>query len=109
MCRALQVLCVAEDESALAALKHAAVSAEWELTRGATDEAGAIAQLHEERPHVLVTIGPFERLVRAAIEANPAILVIADRDIPCAGVVITSMEEVRDAVKRRPAPGGPVR
>ena len=32
----------------MAELKRAAVSAEWELTPGTTDEAVALAQVHEE-------------------------------------------------------------
>jgi hypothetical protein len=109
MCRALKVLCVAESVSTLAELERETVSADWELARGATDEATAVAQLHEERPHVLVVFGPFERFVRVARDAYPAIRVIADRDLPGASVVVASIKEVRDAVSRRPSPGGPVR
>jgi hypothetical protein len=46
VCRALKVLCVAEDPAALAELKRATVSAEWELAPGATTEQEAIRQLH---------------------------------------------------------------
>lgn len=38
MCRALKVLCVTEDPEGLAALKRAAVSADWELAPGAARE-----------------------------------------------------------------------
>ena len=109
MCRALKVLCIAEDGDALAALKAATVSAEWELTTGATADEEALRQLHEERPHVVVAFGAFEEFVRTALEAYPAIRVIADRDLPGASVVATSLEEVRGAVMGRPRPGGPVR
>ncbi len=109
MCRALTVLCVAEDPGTLAALKRAAVSAEWELAPGATTEAEALEQLHAERPHVLVVFGPFEGLVRAAREAYPFLRIVADRDLPGATVVAASLEEVRGAVKGLPRPGGPVR
>jgi hypothetical protein len=109
MCRALKVLCVAEDATALSELKRAAVSAEWELAPGAVDDAAALAQLHEERPHVLVLFGSFERLASAARDAYPSIRIVADRDLPGADVVVAAVDEVRAAVLGRPAPGGPVR
>ena len=105
MCRALKVLCVAQDAEGLGVLKRATVSAEWELAPGATDEDEAIRQLHAERPHVVVVFGPFPRLVERALEAYPSLRVISDRDMAGA-VVVGSSEEVRDAVTR---PDGPVR
>jgi hypothetical protein len=108
MCRALKVLCVAEDPEALAKLKRAAVSAEWELTPGATGPEEAVRQLHEERPHVVVVFGAFERFVRQAIEAYPALRVVADRDGPGDVTVVGSLDEVRSAVWGRSRPG-PVR
>ena len=108
MCRAVVVLCVAPDAAALAALKRATVSSEWELAPGATDEAGAVGQIDAERPHVLVVFGAFERLVALARERFPAMRIVTDRDAPGATVVATSLEEVRGLVKGLPAPGGPV-
>jgi hypothetical protein len=108
MCRALKVLCVAADPDALMTLKRAAVSSEWELAPGATDEAGAVGQLDAERPHVLVAFGPFERMVALASERFPGMRIVTDRDTPGATVVATSLEEVRGLVKGLPAPGGPV-
>jgi len=108
VCRAVKVLCVAPDAEALAALKRATVSAEWELAPGATDETGAVGQIDAERPHVLVVFGPFERLVALASERFPAMRIVTDRDAPGATVVATSLEEVRGLVKGLPAPGGPV-
>ena len=108
MCRALKVLCVAEDGSALAELKRAAVSAEWELAPGATTEEDAISQLHAERPHVLVAFGSFPSLVERALEAFPFLRVVADRAGPGA-VAVASLEQVRAAVKPSDGPGGPVR
>jgi hypothetical protein len=101
-------MCVAEDPVALAALKRAAVSGEWELTAGATDEPAALQQLHEERPHVVVVFGPFEAFVSTAIEAYPALRVVSDREAPGAGAVVGGLGEVREAVLGRPRPGGPV-
>lgn len=109
MCRALKVLCVAANEDALSELKRATVSVDWELAAGATTEEAALAQLREERPHVVVVFGPFERFVAAAREAYPFVRIVADRDQPGATVVATSLEEVRGAVKGLPRPGGPVR
>ena len=45
MCRALKVLCVAEDDDTLRALQRATVSVEWELAGGATNEPDAIGQI----------------------------------------------------------------
>ena len=107
MCRALKVLCVAGDRSALAELKRAAVSAEWELAPGATTEEEAIRQLHAERPHVLVAFGSFPRLVERALEAYPFLRVVSDRESPGA-VAVASLDRVRAAVKPSDGPGGPV-
>src|SRR5438067_1657891 len=79
VCRALKVLCVAPSDDELAALKLAAVSAEWELARGATDELSAMAQIDVERPHVLIAFGPFARLVELSRERFPAMRIITDR------------------------------
>jgi len=108
VCRALKVLCIATDADSLRALKRAAASTEWELVAGATDEAEALRQLHEERPHVVVVFGPFEGFVARALEAYPALRVVTDRDLGDASVVVASRDEVRAAVLGRPRPGGPV-
>jgi hypothetical protein len=108
VCRALKVLCVAGDRSALAELRRATVSAEWELAPGATTEDDAIRQLHAERPHVLVVFGSFPTLVERALEAYPSLRVITDRATPGA-VAVGSLEQVRVAVKPSNGPGGPVR
>lgn len=109
MCRALKVLCLAPDAEALAALKRAAVSADWELAPGATGEEAALEQLYGERPHVVVVFGPFEGFIARAREAYPFLRIVTDRDQPGATVVATSLEEVRGAVQGLPRPGGPVR
>jgi hypothetical protein len=109
VCRALKVLCVAEDAEALARLKRASVSSEWELVGGATDEADAIRQLHEERPHVVVVFGPYAGFVERALEAYPALRVVSDRAIRGSSAVVGVLEEVRGAVLGRSRPGGPVR
>ncbi len=109
MCRALLVLCVAEDPEALAALKRATVSADWELAPGATSVEEALRQLREGRPHVVVVFGGFDGFVASAREAYPGLRIVTDRDLPGATVVATSLEEVRGAVKGLPRPGGPVR
>jgi hypothetical protein len=108
MCRALKVLCVAEDDAALAALKTAAVSAEWELVHGATDQTGALTQIDLERPHVLVAFGDYEKLIALAAERFPGMRIVADRSVPGVAAVAASLDEVRGLVKGT-APGGPVR
>lgn len=108
MCRALKVLCLATDGPSLAALRAAAVSAEWELTPGATTETDALALIDVERPHVLVAFGPFEALVALVRERFPGMRIVSDRDAPGASAVATSLDEVRGSVKELPGPGGPV-
>lgn len=109
MCRALKVLCVASDRDALADVKRAAVSAEWELAPGATTEDDALVQLDAEQPHVLVVFGEFEGLVSRAREDRPYLRIVCDRELPGATVVVRRPEEIHDAVKGLPRPGGPVR
>jgi hypothetical protein len=108
VCRALIVLCVAQDTASLGPLKAATVSAEWELAPGATSETDALAQIDAERPHVLVIFGPYERVVDLARERFPGMRIVSDRDMPGATVVATSLEEVRGLVMGLPRPGGPV-
>jgi hypothetical protein len=108
MCRALKVLCVATDAGSLSALKSATVSAEWELAPGATNEADAVGQIDAERPHIMVVFGPYDRLIALARERFPAIRIVADRDVPGATAVATSMEDVRGLVMSAPRPGGPI-
>ena len=108
MCRALIVLCVAEDEASLRALKSATVSAGWELAGGATEMRQALDQIDVERPHVLVVFGPYEDLVRVVRERFPAMRIVTDRDAPGATAVAASLDEVRGLVIELPRPGGPV-
>jgi hypothetical protein len=103
------VLCVAPDEASLAELRRAAVSAEWELAPGALTEADAIGAIDAERPHVVVVFGAFDRLVALVAERFPAVRIVADRDLPGATAVATSLSEVRGLVKELPRPGGPIR
>jgi hypothetical protein len=109
MCRAITVLCVATDDDSLRALKAAAVSAEWELAPGATNEADAIGQIDAERPHALVAFGPYERLIELTRERFPGMRIVSDRDAPGASAVAASLEEVRGLLQERPRPGGPIR
>jgi hypothetical protein len=107
MCRSLLVMCVAPDDAALAELRAAAVGAEWELTDGAIDERVALDLIDARRPHVLVVTGPFEGLVELVRSRFPAMRIVADRDLPGATAVASSLSEVRGLVLG-PRPGGPV-
>jgi hypothetical protein len=109
MCRALKVLCVASDRQALMDLKRAAVSAEWELAPGAITKDDALAQLEAERPDVLVVFGEFEAVVSLVRGDRPSMRIVCDRELPGATVVVERPEEIRDAVRALPRPGGPVR
>jgi len=104
----LKVMCVAEDAPALSALKQAAVSAEWELTPGATDERAALDQVDVERPHVLVVFGAFPLLLRLVGERFPGMRLISDRPADGVAAVAGTLEEVRLLVLGMPKPGGPV-
>jgi len=109
MCRALTVLCVAPDRERLADLKRAAVSAEWELAPGATDDGSALQQLEDEHPHVVVVVGEgLEGFVAEARRRLPFLRIVADRAIPGATVTVSRLDEVRDAVRGLPRPGGPI-
>jgi hypothetical protein len=109
MCRAVKVLCVAQDAAGLEALKRASVAAEWELCPGATDLAGALDQIDAEQPHHLVAFGPFEELVTLVAGRFPGMRIVTDRDAPGATAVAPSMEDVRGLLREQPRPGGPVR
>ena len=109
MCRAVTVLCVAADAESLDALKHAAVGAEWELAPGATTAEEALRQLDDTQAHVLVVAGEHAALVRAARERYPGLRIVADTDVSEANVVVASLGDVREAIRRLPRPGGPVR
>jgi hypothetical protein len=108
MCRALKVLCVATDAASLEALRRAAVSADWELTPGATNETDALGLVDVERPHVVVAFGPYERLVALVSERLPGTRIVTDRDAPGADAVAASLGEVRGLVSAMPHPGGPI-
>lgn len=108
MCRARTILCVATDRASLVALKSATVSAEWELSPGATDLREALDQIDAERPHVLVAFGPFEELVTLVAERFPGMRIVTDRDAPGATDVATSLDDVRELLQS-PRPGGPIR
>jgi hypothetical protein len=107
VCRAMKVLCVAEDDDRLAALKRACVSVEWELATGATDERSAMDQIDVERPHVMVVFGSFDRLVELTRERFPGMRIITDRETQGATAVADGPEAVRDLIKGMPRPAGP--
>ncbi len=110
MCRALQVLCAAPDREALLALKRAAVSKEYELTGGATDEADLLKQVEELSPDAVVVdarlAGALER-IRALYPSLKLVAVGAEAD--AADVWVADAGEARAAVLGLPRPGGPVR
>jgi len=109
MCRAVKVLCVAEDAEGLRALQQAVVAADWELCPGATDTAAALDQIDVERPHALVAFGPFEELLALVAERFPGMRIVTDHATTVtAAVVVDAMSEARAALRRQPRPGGPI-
>jgi hypothetical protein len=57
---------------------------------------------------VIVVSGGFDAFVRRAVDAYPSLRVIADHAVEGAAAVVSSLDEVRDAVLGRSRPG-PVR
>jgi hypothetical protein len=108
VCRAVKVLCVAEDADGLRALKQAVVAAEWELTAGATDAPSALDQIDVERPHAMVVFGPFEEMVALVADRFPGMRIVADRPMGGATAVVEELSDARAALRARPRPGGPV-
>ena len=96
------------DGRVIAPTSTAAVSAEWELTPGATNEIDALGLIDSERPHAMVVFGAFERLVALVRERFPGMRIVTDRDTPGTTAVATSLEEVRGLVLGLPRPGGPI-
>jgi hypothetical protein len=107
MCRAVKILCVAEDDARLAELRAASVGAEWELCAGATDAEEARRQLESEHPQQIVVFGAFDDLIALVAERAPWVRIVSDRDAPGA-VVATSLEDVRGLLAGMPRPGGPI-
>jgi hypothetical protein len=108
VCRAVKVLCVADDEESLKALRFAVTAAEWELTPGATTEVDALGVIDAERPHAVVAFGDYDRLVSLVRERFPAMRIVTDRDAPGASAVARSRDDVREVLRSLARPGGPI-
>ena len=108
MCRAVKVLCVATDDEALRALRHATTAVEWELTSGATNETDALGVIDAERPHAVVVFGSFETLVALVRDRFPAMRIVTDRDAPGTSAVASSRDDVREVLRSLARPGGPI-
>lgn len=108
MCRAMKVLCVAQDDEALEALRRATTAAEWELTPGATNEIDALGLVDAERPHAMVAFGSYGELVWLVRDRFPAMRIVTDRDLPGASAVASSRDDVRDLLRSLARPGGPI-
>lgn len=108
VCRAVKVLCVADDEESLSALRRATTAAEWELTSGATSEIDALAVVDVERPHAVVAFGDFGGLVSLVRERFPAMRIVTDRTTPGANAVAASRDDVRELLRSLARPGGPI-
>ncbi len=108
VCRAVTVLCVAEDEGSLRALRLATTAAEWELTQGATNDVDALGVIDAERPHAVVAFGPYAQLVALVRERFPAMRIVTDRDTPGANAVAPTRHDVREVLRALARPGGPI-
>jgi hypothetical protein len=108
VCRAVKVLCVAEDEGSLRALRLATTAAEWELTQGATNDVDALGVIDAERPHAVVAFGPYAPLIALVRERFPAMRIVTDRDTPGANAVAPTRDDVREVLRALARPGGPI-
>lgn len=108
MCRAVKVLCVAGDDEALEALRHATTAADWELTPGATNETDALGLIDAERPHAMVAFGMYGQLVSLVRDRFPAMRIVTDRDTPGTSAVASSRDDVRDLLRSLGRQGGPI-
>jgi hypothetical protein len=108
VCRALKVLCVADDAPSLDALRRATIAAEWELTPGATNETDALATIDAERPQSIVVFGPHDAFVALVRERFPAMRIVTDRETEGASAVARSHEDVRSVLRTLARPGGPI-
>ena len=98
-CRALTVLCAAADPARLAALKRAAVAAEWEVVGGASSIDDLLVQLAERRPNVLVLdSGLGEDAALRARTIVPHARIVSLGPLPGADAVATALERIRDAI-----------
>jgi hypothetical protein len=61
-----------------------------------------------ERPYAMVVFGPYEQLVSLVRERFPAMRIVTDRDTPGASAVVTSRDDVREALRSLARPGGPI-
>jgi hypothetical protein len=108
VCRALKILCVADDEASLRALRQATTAAEWELTPGATNDTDVLALIDAERPQTVVVFGDHDALVALVRERFPAMRIVTDREAAGASAVAPSHEDVRTVLRALARPGGPV-
>jgi hypothetical protein len=108
MCRALRVLCVADDEASLRTLRRATTAAEWELTPGATNDTDALAVIDVERPQTMVVFGEHQALVALVRDRFPAMRIVTDREAAGASAVAPSHEDVRTVLRALARPSGPV-
>lgn len=110
MCRALRVLCAADDPDALARLKRAVVSSSWELVGGAVGIDQLVREASELGPDVVVIFGLSGAARAVRPTAGRARVVVVGAEGPAgADATAPSLEEARSAILGIPRPGGPVR
>jgi hypothetical protein len=98
MCTAARVLCAAPDSESLAALKGAAIGAEWEVAGGATSVDKVLAHVRTWLPYVLVFDARLGRdLGRRAAALHPGLRTVSVGEAD-ADLTVGSLEEVRGAV-----------
>ena len=106
-CTAPTVVCVAPDRDSLAALKRAAVGAEWELAPGATSSEQALRQIEEVAATAVVVFGGFADVVSATRQRWPWIHIVSIGPNPDSSVAVSSLDDVRAAIQSRNETGPP--
>jgi chemotaxis response regulator CheB len=102
-CRALTILCAAADRARLAAIKRAAVAAEWEVVGGAVSLDELLTALEEVRPNVVVLDAALgqDAAIRAR-EILPQARIVGVGPVPGVDAVASTLAGIRDAILGRP-------
>jgi DNA-binding NarL/FixJ family response regulator len=110
MCRALKVLCAAPNPARLLELKRAAVSAQWELSGGATALDELVNQADGSAPDVVVIdIGLGSDAAVRLRERRPAARIISVGGPMDGADAWAEIDALRQTIMGVPPVAGPVR
>jgi hypothetical protein len=111
MCRALKVLCAAQDADRLIALKRAALSVHWELAGGATSVDELVNQVDGHAPDVVVVDAALgeDAAIKVRERRPTARIVSVGGPLEGADAFAQTGTSVKQAIVGLPPVGGPVR